>query len=151
MPYRNHAVHAIAVLVLAALVCLPACSSHSNEPFDPKTCLENIPSQVKGLKILSGSRSEKSIIRDMVPSVCNGRVLFKKMRAQGLVGDGGDVLFRVRVENTGEVQSVDIQETTLQSEAFLQEVSDFIMDTDFVFGGVSGPDTVFLYPMHFGR
>lgn len=148
---RKAAFQTVASLMLSGLLCLSACSQATHKPFDPKTCLENVPSRVKGLEILAGSRSKKSIIRDMVPSVCNGRVLFKKMEAQGLVEGGGDVLFRVRVENTGEVQSVDVQKTTLQSEAFLKQVSDFIMDTDFVFGMVNGPDTVFLYPINFGR
>jgi hypothetical protein len=55
------------------------------------------------------------------------------------------------VEYTGEVGHVTVEEATIQSEEFLREVSDFIMDTDFVMWGGDDRDTVFLYSVQFGR
>jgi hypothetical protein len=64
--------------------------------------------------------------------------------------DDGYVVFRVIVEYTGEVAQVRVERTSITSEVFLCEVSDFIMDTDFVFWGADDSDTVFLYPVKFG-
>jgi hypothetical protein len=118
--------------------------------FDPKHCFEIIPDHVEGLKILAGPRTEKSIIRDMVPVICHGHALFEHIKSKGKEINPGTILFRVVVEYTGEVQNVKVEETTIQSEAFIREVSDFIMDTDFVFWKRHDTDTVFLYPAKFG-
>jgi hypothetical protein len=56
----------------------------------------------------------------------------------------------VVVEYTGEVAAVDIEETTIRSRAFLKEVSDFIMDMDFIGWARNDVDTVFRYPARFG-
>jgi len=131
---------------------LTSCATHTKQSsFDPKTCLENIPRHVKGLRIVSGPRTEPSIIRDMVPAICSGHALFKHLRSKGHEIKAGYVVFRVVAEYTGEVAYVDVEETTIQSELFLREVRDFIMDTDFVLWGGDDSDTVFLYPAKFGR
>jgi hypothetical protein len=73
------------------------------------------------------------------------------MTSEGQSINPGTVVFKVLVEYTGEVGHVAVEETTVQSEKLLREVSDFIMDTDFVLWGGDDRDTVFLYPVRFGR
>jgi hypothetical protein len=140
------------VTTTAAVILLTGCIPQTAKvKFDPRTCLETIPSRVKGLKIVSGPRSEKSIIRDMVPVVCNGHMLFRNMNAKEKMVNAGHVLFKVLVEYTGEVNQVTVEETTIQSKKFLREVSDFIMDTDFTFWGLDNEDTLFFYPIDFSQ
>ena len=50
--------------------------------FDPKVCMSEIPEHVDGLRIVAGPRTARSVIRDMVPVVCNAKVLFRQMRSQ---------------------------------------------------------------------
>jgi hypothetical protein len=127
------------------------CASPSQKSsFDPKTCLENIPSRVNGLEIIDGPRTEQSLIRDMMPAICSGQALFRHMKAKGESINPGRVVFKVRVEWTGEVISVTAAESSIQSKKFLREVSDFIMDSDFVAWSRHDDDTIFLYPANFG-
>jgi hypothetical protein len=127
-----------------------SCAMQTNQvAFDPKTCLEIIPENVKGLKVVSGPRSEKSIIRDMVPAICSAHALFRHMKSEGHEMNSGSVVFRVVVEYTGEVANVSVKETEIHSKRFLREVSDFIMDSDFVLWAGDDSDTVFLYPATF--
>jgi hypothetical protein len=135
---------------MAGFILLTSCATQTKQAeFDPKTCLEIIPEHVKGLKIIEGPRSEKSIIRDMVFPICNGHVLFGQIRSEGENIQPGIVVFRVVVEYTGEVLAVSVQESTVGSDQFIRKVSDFIMDTDFVGWTRNDTDTVFLYPVHF--
>jgi hypothetical protein len=133
------------------LLLITSCASPAQKsPFDPKNCFENIPSHVKGLKIIEGPRTEQSIIRDMVPAVCRGQALFKHMTSSGDSINPGRVVFKVRVEWNGEVNNVSIVESSVQSNKFLREVSDFIMDFDFVAWSRHDTDTIFFYPANFG-
>ena len=139
------------VLVIIVLAVATACVPHTHKkPFDPRRCMAHVPQHVKGLTILKGPRSKASIIRDMVPAICNGQVLFYRMQSTDPELQAGFVVFRVVVEYTGEVIAVDIEKTTLQSEVFLKEVSDFIMDMDFIGWARNDIDTVFVYPVQFG-
>jgi hypothetical protein len=139
------------IVLLATLIGLSACTGASHRPFDPKTCMETVPRRVPGLEILQGPRTRASVIRDMVPVVCNAKMLFLRMKKRGEDIEGGTVVFRVRVEYTGEVAAAAVAETRIGSARFLREVSDFIMDTDFVGWARHDTDTVFLYPMTFGE
>jgi hypothetical protein len=144
--------HSVVVgIATVSFFLMAACSSIIQKPaFDPKRCIETIPARVKGLQILSGPRSEKNIIRDMVPVVCNGHMLFKRMNTEGNQVNAGRVVFKVLVEYTGEVNRVKVEETTIKSDMFLKRLSNIIMDTDFTFWGKDSNDTEFLYPIHFG-
>jgi predicted transcriptional regulator len=136
------------VFFMVVFFLATACTTtQQKEPFDPATCMETVPKEIKGLKILDGPRTKASIIRDMVPVVCNAQVLFQKMKKNGEDINAGKVIFLVTVEYTGEVYKADIEETTIQSDKFLREVSDFIMDTDFVGWARNDIDTVFEYPV----
>jgi len=115
--------------------------------YDPKTCLEQIPSDIEGLQILQGQRTKESVIRDMVPVFCNAEVLFSMMRTKVRPGR---IVFKVSVEYNGEVTEVEIDESTIGSNEFAREVSDFVMDTDFISWARHDENTVFLYPMAFG-
>jgi hypothetical protein len=139
------------ILAMMILVLASSCAPRVQDvPFDPRRCLASIPGEVKGLTIVEGPRSKASIIRDMVPVICNGQVLFHRMQSADPHLKAGSVVFRVVVEYTGEVAAVDIEETTIRSRAFLKEVSDFIMDMDFIGWARNDVDTVFRYPARFG-
>ena len=137
---------------IAITFLLAACMLNTRRTsFDPKKCLEDIPRRVKGLKIVSGPRTEKNLIREMVPAICSGHLLFKDMKTKGEEISPGYVVLHVIVEYTGEVAYVGIEETTIQSETFLREIKNFVMERDFVSWGADDRDTVFLYPVTFGR
>ncbi len=137
----------LTLLLLLAASCTPG---KKNEPFDPQSYLEDIPTEVEGLKVIAGPRSKTNIIHDMAFNVCNAHILFERMKKQNRIQSGGSAVFRVVVEYTGEVPKAVVEETTLKSKSFLQEVCDFIMDTDFTPWARNDTDTEFLYPMHFG-
>jgi hypothetical protein len=148
---KMHGWPCLVVLSFSLLSSVSACTPHADKsPFDPRRCMAHIPRKVEGLTIVAGSRTKASIIRDMVPVVCNGQVLFNRKKIQDPQLKAGTVIFRVVVEYTGEVIAVNIAETAIQSDAFLRKVSDFIMDTDFVGWARDDIDTVFLYPVRFG-
>jgi hypothetical protein len=151
--YRGRTVRKLRRLFLAAVTIAAFCAcspGHRTADFDPRTCLDIIPRKVDGLQILAGPRPEANIIHDMVPAICNGQALFQQMQAQESGLNAGTVRFKVVVEYTGEVNAVSIEETTLTSRAFLQTVSDFIMDSDFTPWARSDEDSVFIYPARFG-
>ena len=130
---------------------MAACAAQpQTAAFDPKRCMETVPAHVAGLQILAGPRSAQNIILDMVPAICNGQVLFRKMRDSGAQLTPGTVRFKVIVEYNGEVIAASVEETTITSQAFLREVSDFIMDSDFTPWARSEEDCVFVYPVRFG-
>ena len=127
-----------------------ACATHSTVPCNPKRCVEIVPKQVKGLQVLSGTRHAQSIINDMVPVVCNGHALFKRMQAADPTLKPGKLIYRVVVEYTGEVNRVTVEETNLASRRFIDYLSDYMMDSDFAGWAIDETDSVFLYPMAFG-
>jgi hypothetical protein len=149
---KNENVFKILVYLAGVVILLVSgCTVQTkNSSFDAQQCLDDIPRRVPGLKIISGPRTEESIIRDMVAPICYGRGLFARMKSNDQELDRGSVVFRVVVEYTGEVYKVTVEQTTIQSEEFLRRVSDFIMDTDFVYWARHDKDTVFLYPVTFG-
>ena len=138
-------------LTAVVVIFLAACSPRSHPPaFDPKTCLKTIPRHVDGLQVLAGPRSAPNIIQDMVPAICNGQVLFRKMQIEDGTLESGTVIFRVVVEYTGEVKNVSVRETTIASASFIARVSAMIANTDFAFWAREDTDTVFIYPIRFG-
>ena len=138
-------------LTAVVMIFLTACATQSHAPaFDPQTCLETIPHRVDGLQILAGPRSAQNVIRDMVPAICNGQVLFRKMQIEDDLLKSGTVVFRVVVEYTGEVKNVSVKETTIASAPFIAQVSAMIENTDFAFWARDDTDTVFIYPVRFG-
>jgi hypothetical protein len=140
---------AIVTLILGGLAA--GCAPKSGQrTFNPRDCMDYVPAAVSGLVIETGPRSKTSIIRDMVPAYCNGQVLFQKMTAKDPSLKPGRIVFRVVVEYTGEVLSVEVEETTIESHHFTRRVADFIMDTDFISWAPSDTDTVFHYPVRFG-
>jgi hypothetical protein len=112
--------------------------------------MHTFPRKVEGLSILQGPRSEPSIIHDMVPIVCRGHALFHDMVSKGETLNPGRVVFKVRVEWTGEVYSAAAVENATGSRAFVRIVSDFITNSDFVGWSRDDTDSIFLYPVEFG-
>jgi hypothetical protein len=150
----RHSIKSSLWAVVAVALCITACHdrSESAAPFDFGDCLENIPEQVEGLKIISGPRTQQNIIHDMVPAICGGHALFERMKESGDAIEPGSVVFRVVVEYTGEVNRVTVEETTIQSEPFVRKVRDLVLNTDFVYWrGKDDDDSEFVYPVRFGR
>ena len=140
----------IVIAALLLIVFVSSCSwSTRSQPYTHQKCLDVIPKDVKGLKIIAGPRTRQSLIRDMVPVVCYSRVWRGKMIAQGEDFPSGRIVFRVTIEYTGEVTLVEAVETTLGSDKLVRHVSDLIMDTDFVGWARCDTDTIFLYPISF--
>lgn len=136
--------------LMAILVTSASASSCYKTVSKPGNCLDTVPEAVEGLEIISGPRTKANIIRDMVYPICNGHALYRNMRHNGAGLVPGRVTFRVTVEYTGEVNAVEVVQSTIKSEHFIREVKDFIMDTDFVYWQRSDIDTVFVYPVDFG-
>jgi len=141
----------LAILILLPIIACVNPSAKKHTKFDHVNCMDTVPSRIKGLKVLSGPRTEKSIIHDMVPVNCYAQYLFRKMKSEGEDINAGDVIFRVAVEYTGEAYTSSVEETTIQSKRFVQRVADMIMDHDFVGWKLDSEDAVFLYPMSFGN
>ena len=136
--------------IVVAVWLVAACSaSPKTTIFNPQDCLDQVPVRVKGLAVLKGTRSKQSLIRDMVPVNCYTQVLFRQMRHQGEAISGGKVVYRITVEYTGEVHSVEVAETTIKTEPFLRRVADLIKNNDFVGQALNDPDSEFLYPLVF--
>lgn len=122
-----------------------------DKPFSLQACLESVPKNVKGLKIIEGSRSKSSIINDMVPIVCRGRALFEQMQSKDSSNTMGSITFRVVVEYTGEVVTVRVQQTDIPSRPFVNQMIRLVGNSDFVNWPREDKDTVFVYPMRFGH
>ena len=146
-------VHGLMPVTLGVSLCLAAgCVKPAMRPsFDAGKCTETIPDGVDGLTILSGPRTEQSIIRDMVWPICNARVLYENMKKRNRAFQSGSATFKVIVEYTGEVRKVSVDKTTLASEEFLSRICEMIRSTDFVFWGRDRTDTCFFYPVNFER
>lgn len=83
----------------------------------------------------------------MQAAYCNGQMLLKKMNEGEAKVQAGTLLVEVAVEYTGEVISVRIVQTEIQSEKFQRLISDFIMNSDFASWRRADEDTVFIYPL----
>lgn len=139
------------VVVLSALLLgLGGCSSHGErEMFNPKTCLQEVPQTVPGVRIISGPRGEKNVVADMQSAYCNAQMLFMLMNKKGQRVAPGEVLFQVTVEYTGEVMSVEVVESNIDSADFLRKITDMIRGTDFSPWERHDDDALFIYPMSF--
>jgi hypothetical protein len=141
------------IVLGAAFLMLCGCSSHSDSPvFNPKTCLQEVPQTVPGVRIISGPRTEKNIAAGMQSAYCNGQMLFMLLNEkEEQVIPPGEVLFQVTVEYTGEVISAEVVETSIDRTEFLRKIKDMIMDTDFSPWPRHDDDVQFIYPITFTR
>ncbi len=154
--HHNHSsarlLWATALVSTVVVACGDQLERTVSTPFDARSCLDHVPEQVKGLKILSGPRSDASIIRDMVPAVCGAQVLAERMKNDGIEIAEGSVAFRVLVEYTGEVNRVTVERTTLVSEELIERIRELILNTDFIYWREEDDvNTEFVYPVHFDR
>ena len=122
-----------------------------DRPFSMKTCMEYIPEDVDGLKVIEGSRSKASIIHEMVPITCKARAIFERMKEEGAAIKSGRMIVRVVVEYNGEVISVRIEASDISYRPLRNRVIDLIADSDFNPWHREDTDTEFLYPIHLGR
>jgi len=138
------------VVLGAAFLMLSGCGNLNDRPvFNPKTCLQEVPQTVPGVRVISGPRNEKNIVADMQPAYCNGQMLFMLLNKKEERVLPGEVLFQVTVEYTGEVISAKVVETNIDATEFLRKIKDMIMDTDFSPWPRHDDDAQFIYPMTF--
>lgn len=139
------------VIVLSALVLVSGgCGSLSDRAvFNPKTCPQEVPKTVPGVRVISGPRGEQNIIADMQSSYCNAQMLFMLMNKKGPEIAPGQVIFQVTVEYTGEAIAVEVVQSTIDSAEYLWKVTDMIRGTDFSPWARHDDDAVFVYPMTF--
>lgn len=129
---------------------LGACAFISAEnDFNPKTCLQAVPTIVPGIEIIQGHRTKTSLAFDMQNTYCNGQVLLKQLNDKGLDIGSGTVWFKVTAEYTGEVINVDVVKTEITSKEFLQKTVEMIMDSDFTPHQRDDLDSQFIYPLTF--
>jgi hypothetical protein len=141
------------IVLGAALLMLCGCGSHSQSPvFNPKTCLQEVPQTVPGVRIIRGPRTLKNIVAGMQSAYCNGQMLFMLLNEkEGKITPPGEVLFQVTVEYTGEVKSAEVVQSDIDATDFLRKIKDMIMATDFSPWARHDDDAQFIYPMTFTR
>lgn len=140
-----------AVALVLIKVFAPQETRSPDKPFTLESCLETTPAEVDGLKVIAGSRSKASIIKDMVPLICRSEGLFKQLQSSGEMIKPGSVTFQVSVEFNGEVITAKVVDNTIESKKFIKYVSRFINEIEFSPWNWEETDTVFLYPAMFGQ
>lgn len=147
----------IKMIVVAglALVLIKVFAPESRPPVElslkPKDCMTSVYADEKKLRILEGSRSPANILRDLAPSICSGRAVYERLKSEGENIESGTVTLRMGVEFNGEIISVEVQETSINSKKFLNELTGSILMSDFSFWNREDEDAVFTYTAHFGR
>lgn len=120
-------------------------------PTTPEECLAFVQSDVKNLRILEGPRTPDNILYDIAPLICRGRKVFDKLNSQGETIPAGTVTLKVVVEYNGEIISTDIEETSIDSRRFLNELIGIFNMSDFTSWSREDENAVFTYKARFGR
>jgi len=147
----------IKMVVVAGLALIivkvfaPEAPIPSEQPVKPEDCLAFVYADKNNLRILEGSRSPANILHDLAPFICRGRKVFDKLKAEGEAIAAGTVTLRMVVEFNGEVISAKVQETSINSRKFLNELTGLIAMSDFSFWNREDEDAVFTYTARFGR
>ncbi|HKL83248.1 MAG TPA: hypothetical protein VJ879_12110 [Desulfobacter sp.] len=145
----------IFVVAGVALVLVKVFGPTSPPPADPTTtpeeCLASVYADEGNLRILEGSRTKANILHDLAPLICRGRKVFDKLKAEGETITSGTVTLRVVVEYNGEIISTEVQETSIDSRTFLNELIGIFNMSDFSFWNREDVDAVFTYTARFGR
>jgi hypothetical protein len=123
----------------------------ADHPATPQDCLASIQADTKNLRILEGSRSPASILGDLAPLICSGRAVYERLRTEGETIAPGTVTLRLVVEFNGEIISAGVQETSIDSKKFLNELTGLIATSDFSFWNREDEDSVFTYTTGFGH
>ena len=143
------------VVAGVALVLVKVFGPAPPPPADPTTtpedCLASVYADEKNLIILGGTRTKTNILHDMAPLICRGRKVFDKLKAEGETVTAGTVTLRVVVEYNGEIISTEVQETSIDSRAFLNALTGIFNMSDFSFWNREDEDAVFTYTARFGR
>lgn len=147
----------IKMLVVAGVALLlvkvfgPAPPLPADPTTTPEDCLASVYADEKNLRILEGSRTKTNILHDLAPLICRGRKVFDKLTSKGETIAAGTVTLRVVVEYNGEIISTEVQETSINSRTFLNELTGIFDMSDFSFWTREDEDTVFTYTARFGR
>ena len=129
----------------------PAPPPPADPTITPEDCLASVYADEENLRILEGSRTKTNILHDIGPLICRGRKVFDKLKAEGEPITAGTVTLRVVVEFNGEIISTEVQESSIDSRAFLNALTDIFNMSDFSFWNREDEDAVFSYTARFGR
>lgn len=138
----------IVVIVLGAGLLASGCGK-TREPQTPEECSKIIPETVQGLKI-TGARSERNVIKNMVPFVCALQKAYRKRRAD-VPSLKGSLLLNIRVEFNGEVNGYSIDRVGFDDPVFLKQIERMLAFLDFDAYGPFNSETEFVYPVRFGE
>lgn len=120
-------------------------------PPKPEDCFSSVLADGKNLNIIGGPRTKTNILHDLAPLICRGRTIFNKLKAEGEPLSAGTVILQLAVEFNGEIISIKIQETSIESKSFLNELTNLFAMSDFSFWNREDEDAVFTYTASFGR
>ncbi len=138
------------LILIISCICISNVNCGKNkESAKPEDCYEIFPKTVDGLKI-TGERSERNIIKHMVPFVCYLQELYQK-RLQEKPDLKGILELRILVEFNGEVMSYSIERTSIEDPLFLKEVKHRLAFLSFDSYGQFNSETEFIYPIRFGK
>jgi len=147
----------IQMLVLAGValvlvkVFAPVSPSPSVPAATPEDCLAFVYADEKNLHILEGPRPPGNILHDIAPLICRGRKVFDNLVSMGEAISPGTVTLKVVVEYNGEIISTDVQETSIDSRRFLNELIGIFNMSDFTSWNREDENAVFTYTARFGR
>lgn len=136
------------LMMIACMSMVTVTCGKKKEPAKPQDCYKTFPKAVKGLKI-TGERSERNIIKHMVPFVCDLQELYQK-RLQKKPDLKGTLELRILVEFNGEIMSYSIERTSIEDALFLKEVKHRLAFLSFDSYGPFNSETEFIYPVRFG-
>ena len=139
------------VALILVKVFGPALPPPANLTTTPEDCLAYVYADEKNLCILEGPRTKTNILHDLAPLICRGRKVFDKLAAEEETIAPGTVTLRVVVEYNGEIISTEIQDTSIDSRTFLNELTGIFDMSDFSFWKREDEDAVFTYTARFGR
>jgi hypothetical protein len=135
----------VAIFVLFVFL-LTACTS-GDQPQQPKSCLENKPKTIPGLKI-TGTRSEQNVATNLWPFICKARELYQKRLKENPKLKGTWEL-KFSVEFNGEVGPWHITRSTLEDSVFEKRLLDLIQFMEFDPYGPRNSESEILLLIHF--
>jgi len=136
-----------AIMLIAFVLITGACGSES-PPQKPKTCLEEMPQRILGLKV-RGARSEKNVIANMWPVMCKAQEVYRE-RLEANPTLKGTVELKLVVEFNGEIGPYSISRSTVRDPVLEERLLRLVSFMDFDPYGARNSDTEILLPIHFG-
>lgn len=136
-----------AAATLIFLLLIAACNS-KEESTQPKSCLENMPETISGLRV-KGTRSEKNVTKNMWPIVCRAREVYRQRLLENPKIKEGKVELELLVEFNGEIGPYRIVRSTLGDPVFEKQIMALFEFVDFDPYGPQNSESEILLPLHF--